>query len=232
MWILQILLLPSLRLRLLESPKNYNTYIVNVATPLWSKCEDETCTPKSGSLESSGIPKTSEFDCRGQNTSPWGVFYTTGKALKFRCQKWPRMSHLACAAQVMVEGQESNWQFDSRPLKVRNRPDLGVCRWSVTHGWKTLEESYKFALDLIPIRGLSWELRTPKVLRVQTEIVLGLLFGNPRTKSHSNAGAEKQRRKYYMGEGGGCPRVRAVVSQVNPCCLWLVLTPRVFPNVN
>jgi len=35
-------------------------------------------------------------------------------------------------------------------------------------------------------------------------------------------------RKYYMGEGGGFPRIRAVVSQVSPSCPWLVPTPRVY----
>jgi hypothetical protein len=30
------------------------------------------------------------------------------------------------------------------------------------------------------------------------------------------------------GEGGGFPRIWAVVSQVSPCYLWLVPTPRVF----
>jgi hypothetical protein len=49
-------------------------------TPLWGKCEDETRTPKSGNLESSGTPKTSELDYRGQNTSPWGVLYTVGRS--------------------------------------------------------------------------------------------------------------------------------------------------------
>jgi hypothetical protein len=61
------------------------------------------------------------------------------------------------------KGWESNWQFDSRPLKVRNRSDPGVCRQSATHRWKALEESYNFASDLIPIRGWSWELWAPKV---------------------------------------------------------------------
>jgi hypothetical protein len=42
----------------------------------------------------------------------------------------------------------------------------------------------------------------------------------------------EQRREYYMGEGGGFPRVRAVVSQMSSCCPWLVPTPRVFPKVN
>jgi hypothetical protein len=56
------------------------------------------------------------------------------------------------------KGQESNWQFDSRPLKVENRPDPDACRWNVTHRWKALKEGYKFALDLISIKGLKKEL--------------------------------------------------------------------------
>jgi len=123
-----------------------------VANPLWGKCEDEIHTSKSGNSESSGTLAISERNSRGQNTSPWGVFYTIGKALKCRCRKWPRMSHLdICSISYGQKGRESNWQFDSRPQKVGNRPDPGVCRWSATHRWKALKESYKFALDLIPI---------------------------------------------------------------------------------
>jgi hypothetical protein len=34
--------------------------------------------------------------------------------------------------------------------------------------------------------------------------------------------------KYTLrGEGGGFPQVRAVVSLVCPCCLWLILAPKV-----
>jgi len=66
----------------------------DVATPLWAKCGDETHTPKSGNLESSGTPENLELDFRGQNTLHWGVFYIVGKVLKCRCPKWPRMSHL------------------------------------------------------------------------------------------------------------------------------------------
>jgi hypothetical protein len=33
------------------------------------ECEDETHTPEMGTWEFSGTPKTSKFDCRGQNTS-------------------------------------------------------------------------------------------------------------------------------------------------------------------
>jgi len=205
-----------------------------VATSLWSKCEDETHTPKSENLKSSGTLATSDLNCRGQNTSHWSVLYTVGKGLKCRYRKWPCMSHseIWSTSYSQKKGRESNWQFDSRPQEVRNRPDPGVFRWSATHRWKALKEIYKFALDLIPIRGLRRELWAPKVPGVQTGTVSGLRFGSPENKSNLDAGATKQRREYYMGEGGGFPRVQAMVNQVSPGCPWLVPTPRVFPKVN
>jgi hypothetical protein len=186
----------------------------SVTTPLLGKCEDETHTPESGNLESSGTPVMLELDCRGQNTSHWGVLYTVGKVLKFRCRKWPCMGHsnIYNISYGQKKGWESNWQFDSRPPKVRNRPDPEVCRMSATHCWKVLEENYRFASDLVPIQGLSQELWPPKVPGIQTGTVLGLPLGSSGNKSHLDAGAVEQRREYYMGEGGGFPRVWAVVS--------------------
>ncbi len=185
-------------------------------------------------LESRWTPECLENDYKGQNPMDWKVIYTIEKILKRRCLKWSCMTHLDIwnTSYGQKKGRESNWQFDSQPLKVGNWPDLGVCRWNATHRWKALEESYKFVLDLIPIRGLSWELWAPKVPGVQTRTMSGLLLGSPRTKSHSNVGAAKQRREYYMGESGDFPRVQALMSQVNPCCSWFVPTPRVIPNVN
>jgi hypothetical protein len=55
----------------------------------------------------------------------------------------------------------------------------------------------------------------PKVSGVQTETVSGLHFGSPGKKCHSDASAAERHKEYYMGEGGGFPRVRAVVSQVS-----------------
>jgi len=185
-------------------------------------------------LKSSGTPKLSELDYRGQKTSSWCVLYIVGKVLKCKCRKWPRMNHsnICSISYGQKKGQESNWQFDSRPLKVGSRPDPGVCRFIATYLWKDLEESYKFALDFIPIRGLSRELWAPKVPGVQSGTVSRLLLGSPGTKSHSNASVAEQRREYYMGEGGGFPRVRAMVNQVSLFCSWLIPTPRVFPKVN
>jgi hypothetical protein len=98
--------------------------IVYCRNPTLAKCDDETHTPKVGDLESSGTPEFLEFDSKAQNTSYWGVLGVIGKFLKRRCPKWPRIGHLdTCSPSYgQKKGWESNWQFDSRPLKVKNRP--------------------------------------------------------------------------------------------------------------
>jgi hypothetical protein len=133
--------------------------------------------------------------------------------LKRKCRKWPCMGHsdICSASYVQKKGWES-----SRPLKVGNRPDPGACMQSATCRWKALEESYKFALDLIPIGGLSKELWAAKVPKVQTGTVSGLPLGSPGTKSHLDVAPMEWRKVYYMGEGGGFPWVWAVVSQMSP----------------
>jgi hypothetical protein len=89
-----------------------------------------------GTWESSGTPENSKLDCRGQNTSPWGFLYTVGKVLKCKCRKWPCMSHsdIRSRSYVQKKGRESNWQFDSRPLKIGNRINLGIDPTSVRAG--------------------------------------------------------------------------------------------------
>jgi hypothetical protein len=89
-----------------------------VTTPLLEECEDDTHIPEMGTLESFGTPETSKFDCKGQKTSPWSVFYIIGNLSKCRCRKWPRMNHLDIGntSYGKKKGRESNWQFDSWPL--------------------------------------------------------------------------------------------------------------------
>jgi hypothetical protein len=93
-------------------------------------------------LESRWTFETLESNCKGQNPSPWGVLYIIGKLLKLRCPKWARMTHLdICNTNYgQKKGRESNWQFDSRPRKVRNRPNSLACRWRATRCWKVLDE--------------------------------------------------------------------------------------------
>jgi hypothetical protein len=127
----------------------------------------------------------------------------------------------------LKESRESNWQFDSRPLKVRNRPDFWACKWRATYNWKTLDKGYNFALDIIAIGGFHSKFCAPKVAIVPTVGILGLPLRNPGTKSHLDVAPAERRKIYYKGEGGGFPQVRAVVSLVNSSCLSLVLAPKV-----
>jgi hypothetical protein len=141
----------------------------HVATPLWVKWEDETPTPKLGDLESSATPECLEFDSRDQNTLYWGVLNVIGKVLKCRCPKCPRIGHLdICSPSYgQKKGRESNRQFDSRPLKVGNRPLPDIRIGSATWRWKAFEESYNFGSNLVLIRLGSREIWAHKVPGLQ-----------------------------------------------------------------
>jgi hypothetical protein len=120
---------------------------------------------KSEDLESSGTPKCSKLDNKAQNTSHWGVLSVIGKVLKRRYRIWPRIGHLdICRPSYgQKKGRESNWQFDSRPLKVKNRPLPNLRIESAIRRWKGLDEGYKIGSNLVAIRLRSRELWAPKV---------------------------------------------------------------------
>ncbi len=109
-----------------------------------------------GSWSLKRIPKSSKHNYRGQNPFPWRVSYIIGKLLKCKCLKWAHIAHLDIwnTSYGQKKGQESNWQFDSWPLKVRNWPNSLACRQRVTYHWKSLDKGYNFSLDLIVIGGL------------------------------------------------------------------------------
>ncbi len=135
------------------------------------------------------------------------VLYINGKLSKCKCRKWARMSHLdiystSCDGK---KGRESNYQFDSRPPKVRNRPNPSVFRWSATHRWKALDKGYNFASDFIAIGGLHMKLCALKVARVLIVGILGLPLRSPGTKSHLDVAPMESCRAQYMGEGHGFP---------------------------
>jgi hypothetical protein len=111
-------------------------------------------------------------------------FYIIGKILEFKCLKWACMTHLGSSniSYGQKKGWESNCQFDSRPLKVKNRPNFLTCRWCATYRWKVLNEGYNFAWDLTSIKGLHTKLWAPKVARVSTLGISGLPLGSPETK--------------------------------------------------
>jgi hypothetical protein len=125
----------------------------NVATPLWPSVGVKPNTSKVGDLESSGTLECLGFDSKAQNTSHWGVLGVIRKVLKRRYRKWPLIGHLdICRPSYgQKKGRESNWQFDSRPLKVGNLPVSDVRIESATWRWKDLDKGYNFGLDLIAI---------------------------------------------------------------------------------
>jgi hypothetical protein len=180
-------------------------------------------------MESRWTPETSESDFRGQTSMDCGVLYINEKLLKLRCLKWARIAHLDIwnTSYGQKKGRESNCQFDSRPLKVGNRPLPDVRFGSATRRWKAIDDSYNFASDRIAIRGLLAKLWGSKVPRVPFGAISGLPRGSPGKNSHLDVGFVESHRVYYKGEGNGFPQVRAMVSLVCPCCPWLVLAPRV-----
>jgi hypothetical protein len=177
---------------------------------------------KSEDLESSGTPECLEFDSKAQNTFHWSVLGVIGKVLKRRYRKWPRIGHLnICSPSYgQKKGRESNWQFDSRPLKVGNRPFPDLRIESAIRLWKDLDEGYKFGLDLVAIRLCSRELWAPKVPRVPG-------------KSDIRAWVLRSVTEYTIGNKVvAYSRVRAVVCLVVQSACGLSQHPRVSRNVN
>jgi hypothetical protein len=136
--------------------------------PTLAKCGVKPNTWKSWDLESSGTPECSELDNKGKNTSHWGVLGVIGKVLKRRYRKCPRIgnSDIRSPSYGQKKSRESIWQFDSRPLKVENRPLPDVRFGSATWRWKDLDEGYNFGLDLVTIQLCSrefWRFKVPRV---------------------------------------------------------------------
>jgi hypothetical protein len=69
-------------------------------------------------------------------------------------------------------------------------------------------------------------------LGTPTRDSFGVLLGSLGKKSHLDVASTERCKVYYMGEGGGFPWVRAVVSQVCQSARDLSQHPRVFSNVN
>jgi len=62
--------------------------------------------------------------------------------------------------------------------------------------------------------------------------ISGLQLGSPEKKCHFDVGVAERRRVYYIGEGGGFPRIRAVVCLVVQSARGLSQHPKVSQNVN
>jgi hypothetical protein len=117
-------------------------------------------------------------------------------------------------------------------LWQKERPGVKLAIWLSTT--KSRESTQPWCVQVecnTLLKSSQWELQLcfrphPNRRSEQRVIVLqscgspkcgsfGLLFGSPGTKSHSDVGAAERRREYYMGEGGGFPRARTMMSLVS-----------------
>ncbi len=88
--------------------------------------------------------------------------------MKRRYRKCPLIgnSDIFSPSYGQKKGRESNWQFDSQPLKVGNRclPDIRFER--ATWRWNDLDEGYNFGSNLVAIGLCSrelWRFKVPGV---------------------------------------------------------------------
>jgi hypothetical protein len=186
---------------------------------------------KNEDLESPGTPECSELDIKGQNTSHWGVLGVVGKILKRRYRKCPRIgnSDIFSPSYGQKKGRESNWQFDSRPLKFGNRCLLDIRSERATWRWKDLDEGYNF--------GSRDPSRQSRVMAVQSsgspvgiisgqfrDSISGLHFGSPGNLCHLDVGVAERRRVYYREYGGG------ILPRSGPWCVSWSKMPVACPN--
>jgi hypothetical protein len=109
-----------------------------------------------------------------------------------------------------------------------SRPPNWKCNMALERSWRGLQLWFKPRCDQTWKSGVmsSQSSETP------TGTISGLQLRSPGKKSHLDVASVERCREYYMGEGGGFPRVRAVVSLVCQSARGLSQHPRVFPNVN
>jgi hypothetical protein len=126
---------------------------------------------------------------------------------------------------VWLPTTKSRESTSSRRLQLECDLALESSRWELKLWFKTRPDPSSGREVMVP-----QSLGTPNQDNFGT--VSGLLHGSPGKKSHLDVPSVRSCREYYKGEGGGFPRVRAVVSQVSPNARGLSQHPRVFPNAN
>jgi hypothetical protein len=145
----------------------------------------------------------------------------------------------------------SHWSFGHLQPKLwaKEGPGVKLAVWLLTtksrestSSWRRLEEcdtaleSSRRKLQLW-FKTCSDPSSGREVMAVQSSespagTLSGLHFGSPNKMCHSNVASATSRRKYYMGEGGGFPRIRAVMSLVCPSARGKSQHPRVSRMLN
>jgi hypothetical protein len=169
-----------------------------------------------------------------ENTLHRGVLGVIGKVLESRYRKCPWISNsdICSPSYGQKKGWESNWQFDSRPVKVKNQPFLDVWFESVTWHWKDLNEGYNFGLDLVAIQLCSWELWWFKVPGVPPGQFQDSISGVPGICAIWMPPAWRVAENTIGSKVVVYSRIRAVVSLVCPSARAKSQHQRVFRMLN
>jgi hypothetical protein len=122
---------------------------------------------------------------------------------------------------------ESNWQFDSRPLKVVNWHDFLTCRWHATNCWKALNKSYNFASDLISMEVCKESYGPSKSRQSQVWEFRDSHLGVPRQNAIWMWPSWRGIEYIIRGKVVASPKFEPWWVLWVRICLWLILAPKV-----
>jgi hypothetical protein len=130
-------------------------------------------------------------------------------------------SNFAIGGVIVQDGRPV--AFESKKLSETKRrwPTHKKEMWAVIHCLKTWGH-YIGSKDVMVVQSSGSPAGT----------ISGLHFGSPGNLCHSDVASAPRRKEYYMGEGGGFPRVRVVVSLVCPSARGKSQHPRVSRMLN
>ncbi len=171
------------------------------------------------------IPKSSEGNCRGQNSLDWKYPYIIEKILEHRCLKWVCMTDLRYLKHKLWPKERSGvklgiWLMTTKSQKSPWFTCLQVA-WHIikiflTRDTTLLETSFQSEAYIKSYRlSKSREFQFQKFWESQ--------LGSLGTKWHLGARLVAMHRKYYKGEGGGFPQVQAMGSLVSLVSLCLLV---------
>jgi hypothetical protein len=109
-----------------------------------------------------------------------------------------------------------------------SRHPIWECDTALKRSWRGLQLRLKPRCD----RTLQSGVMAVQSSGSPTGTISGLNFGSPGNLCHLDVGSAASCRVYYMGEGGGSPRVRAMVSLVCPSARGLSQHQRVSRMLN
>jgi hypothetical protein len=105
---------------------------------------------------------------------------------------------------------------------------IWVCDMALERSWQGLQLWFRPCCDWTLQSGVMGSQSSGS----PTGTISGLHFESPKNLCHLDVASTASYKEYYMGEGGGFPRVRAVVSLMCQSACGLSQHPRVFPIAN